>query len=694
VLKPIELRFSGIGPFVTEQVIEFGKLGKLVQIAGESGAGKSTAFKARDFLFGISDMPNTVLETYIEKMGISVSGDFDYDGQPLTLTRSKGKFSVTLNGEVVAGSNKLAEEKLDQIIGMPRDLFRPMLHKRQKEGGFFLNFTPKQKYEFLSSALNLGTYLEKITKIEKNLSELDKLITTTTGELTASQTGLAATQDAILSLGSAPTGETTQEAVLVLKQVSDQASEDLKALQLGQKNQLMILEQERPALQRPVLVDSPFDNSLQSILECEKTRYETEIQNINRAEIERIAGINRRIQELTIASFGLTTAKNLGATAREQAVLIAGEIKKIRAGICHTCEQTWVTEAARAKEADQMSKLSILKGQIEAAVLAASQLETNDAEMAAEKEKLKPWVNPALEALKANVLVANESLRELQDKLSAHQATQSQLNKKTMDDYHEQLNTLNKAFAAKEAALRESLSAGIDLAQTKANDSRRSFEFALNQFQSFNESKKRFESSSEKLKAQELAYAEKVSSLNLKLSGLKKKQMIDEEIKRAVKAYVSTKFDDALDSIGDAATNMIRPIPNMTTATIQLQGTRETADGKIKDEVNAVIHKSGFENIPIKSLSGGERSAADFALDLAVIEFLEERTSKGISLMMMDEPFTGLPTTAIEQALEMLQNYKCDKQIVLIDHNPIIEQFIQSKITVTKNEPSSVISLI
>src|ERR1700687_416274 len=139
-----ELRFRGIGRFVEEQKISFENLGGLTQIDGQnnntkgsSGAGKSTIAHALDFLLGLNSIPNAVLQSRLTSESIFVEGSFDFDGQPLIISRGK-KLKIDLVGEVTTGSSKLAEEKLDKILAIPRHLLKPMLHKVQGEKGFFL----------------------------------------------------------------------------------------------------------------------------------------------------------------------------------------------------------------------------------------------------------------------------------------------------------------------------------------------------------------------------------------------------------------------------------------------------------------------------------------------------------------------------------------------------------------------------
>ena len=144
------LKFNNIGRFVEEQEIDFTKLSNLNQIEGQnsntggsSGSGKSTVFNAIDYLLGLNNLSSTVLQSRLTKEPITVDGEFELNGKSLLISRSKKGLSISYDGNVIEGSSKLTEEKLDSLIGISRELFRKMLHKRQKEGGFFLDLTPK-----------------------------------------------------------------------------------------------------------------------------------------------------------------------------------------------------------------------------------------------------------------------------------------------------------------------------------------------------------------------------------------------------------------------------------------------------------------------------------------------------------------------------------------------------------------------
>jgi DNA repair exonuclease SbcCD ATPase subunit len=123
----------------------------------------------------------------------------------------------------------------------------------------------------------------------------------------------------------------------------------------------------------------------------------------------------------------------------------------------------------------------------------------------------------------------------------------------------------------------------------------------------------------------------------------------------------------------------------MSTATIQFEGLKETKEKKVKEEVNCLISMDGETEIPVKSLSGGERSSTDLAIDLSVMEFIQDRAGRGCSLLVLDEPFGGLDESNILSIMELLRESKINKQILIVDHNPVAKQTFESKITVIRD---------
>lgn len=689
MLEIKELRFQAIGRFVEEQVISFDKLGNLVQIdgvrndtGGSSGSGKSTVFNSLDFLFGLNDIPSSVLQSRFTKDGISVTMSGTFDGKALTITRGKGKLSVDLDGEITTGS-KLAEEKIDQILGMPRKLFRPLLHKRQKEGGFFLQFTPKEIHEFLTDALGLSEIRVKADLIEKKLKTLNDEISLNQGLLNQAKSGLDATNSAALTLGAAPAKETDQTTVMALKRAYEGAEKAVLPIKAKHSLELQALEMTKPTA-KTVNVDQLALQALEAKLSAVGRKLD-EIVSQNSADVKeergRVNRVGSSIQAKKVELATLSYHVQNGTKARAEAATLALEVKKIRDSICPTCEQSWATEAAKAREIELLAKI---KAHGDVIVLAAKSSQESG-QLLKDISGLEPFAIEKPVPMPAEYSaqrIANDEIttkigeerRRIRDAEAAeHHANRVQV---------EQFGQAQRGILERHQAEIQQVSGQIDL-------TRRTFESAAQKLKSYEQARSTYEYSVKSMAEQKAKYEANCKEYQGKLVSLIADLALADELKKAIKGYTSCSFDEALEYIGNAATEIIRAIPNMANATIQLEGIRETKEGKVKEEVNAVINMDGEIAIPIKSLSGGERSSVDLAVDLAVIDLLENRTNKGINVFILDEPFTGLDTVSIEMAIEKLKSL--NKRLIIVDHNPEIKEMVESRLLVVRNGLTSTI---
>lgn len=690
MLKLKELRLSGIGRFVEEQTIDFSTLGNLVQVDGQnnntggsSGAGKTTVFNSLDYLFGLNDVPNTVLQSRLTKDPISVMGLFDWDGQELKISRSKKGLSIEVAGSTVEGSSKITEEKLDQIIAMPRHLFRAMLHKRQKEGGFFLQLTPKEIHEFLTDCLGLSDLRKKSELIDKKIKELAELHSTSSNCMDSNKAAQKAVKEALAALGLPPVKDIHQEVVLALKTKMEASQGNLNAILAANRLELESLELERPQSQS-ISIDKSEELALKANLKAIqdsinqlKTQYYQDLNN----EQARSAAIKAEINKNELKISQLQSVVYAADRAKQDAIVLAGEIKKIRAAICPTCTQGWATDTAKAKEIELLAKIEECKSSI----LLGNQASVEAALLLTAIQLLYPQANlkvielpPEINRLEETAFGINVQIGSLLVKEQASLDHQNALNKQAQS-----------AFAFSQARLRDKHSATSDQARGQLDLDRRTFEAAAQKLKAYEESRTRYESQLNQININREYYDKKVEEMEKVLSNLHEEFTVAEEVKRAIKSYASCSFDDALEYIGDVASRLIRAIPNMANATIQLEGIKETKEGKLKEEVNAVISSDGEIGIPIKSLSGGERSSVDLAVDLAVIDLIENKTGKGIDTIVLDEPFTGLDTISIEMALEVLKNCNLNKRLIVVDHNPIIKESLSDRIIVIRDGEKS-----
>lgn len=675
MIKLKKLSFKGIGRFVDTQEISFEGLSNLVQIdgknnntGGSSGSAKSTVFNALDFLFGLNSIPNSMLQSRLTEDSIFVEGEFDLDGQALVISRGK-KLKIVLNGDITTGSSKVTEEKLDQIIAIPRHLFRPMLHKKQREPGFFLSFTPAEMNSFLTDCLGLSDFKGKIDSLDKKIADLSKMISSLTSALEANYSGLKASTDAIATLGSTPIKEVDQNAILHLKRQLELATNQLNDVSEKHVKELKSLENSRPTLQ-----SFPFDSTELKRLEKELDNIVKERDPIKSRELEQEHSRQKKVSEHRVLQAELNDKIRRGKEAKEEATKCAAEILKIRNSICPRCEQSWVNETAKLEEEKILNKINALKGTISVGEISSIQLETAQEKLDYELSAPLPDNSEYLKKLDGQERLLRDLYLTEKKKEEENRQRELNINRSKLD-----------AFTEQEKLLRQMQNSEKLLFQGQIDIHRRSLEIAAMKFKSYEDMKVRYDNSLKALEVQQSSYDEKITDTLLGLQEVNTTLAVAEELKKAIKSYLSCSFDEALETISENATKMIQSIPNMANATIQLEGTKETKDGKVKEEVNAIIHMDGEENVPVKTLCGGERASADIAIDLAALGLIEDRTNKGIDIFCLDEPFTGLDSTNIEMVLEVLKNANTHKKLIVVDHNPVVKEQISDRITVIRD---------
>lgn len=670
-----KLRFRGIGRFVEEQIIYFDKLGSLIQVdatnnntGGSSGSGKSTIFKALDFLFGLNTIPNTILQSRLTDEHMFVEGEFDLDNLPLIISRGK-KLKIDYNGEVTTGSAKLSEEKLDQIISIPRNLFRPMLHKTQGERGFFLSFTPKETNDFLTDCLGFGNFKKHIIDLDVKIVELSKKTTSINMTLENNKSALKAIKSATEALGLPPVKEISQETVVALKQKMEASNRHLNEINAKQKKEIEELE-----LTKPKITRYTFDYSIRKSLENELNTVKKEINQLHILEKDRQANISRELSEIKTKQVEFKQISKQGEEAKEKAAKIALEIKKLRENICFTCEQRWLTDTVKNKEIELLESIKKVKEIILAGHAATTLLDTINSEINTLTLQSKPQIPHGVETLIEKEKQLTKFIEEDKQKETNGNESYFWSNKAEQDTFDDKYQKIKNDH---DIILKQ--------AYGQSQLDSKTFDSAIAKMKFYEEARIRYENSINNLKNQEKDYSEQIDKICKELLEYNKNLSTMEEFKRAIKNYLSCSFDDALEDISNVSTKLVRGVPNMSNATIHLSGIRETKEGKLKEEVNTILHLDGDENIDIRSLSGGERASIDLAIDLSVIDLIETKTNKGINIYILDEPFNSLDTISIEMALEVLKNCHINKKLIIVDHNPEVKQMVENKLLVVRD---------
>jgi DNA repair exonuclease SbcCD ATPase subunit len=678
MLKLKQYSFSGIGRFVEKQTIDLESRSHLIQIDGEntntggsSGAGKSTTVEALAFLLGISDIPSTQLQSRITKSPIWVQGEFEGG---ITITRSK-KDGLTIETPegTVSGNSKLAEEKLDEIIGVDRNLLKTMCYKRQKQGGFFLNLTPKQSHEFLVQCLDLGRYQDKIGKMNDLLKEQYK------PKKIELESGVVEIQNTIQELK-----DYLDQKEKPVKDVRlDIWDEDELNLNIDVLEQALYSENKKYNDNIASLGSKPepVESESKALLLSQVQNIETEITALKQKMHNNYTQKEQDVQQMTSAIYKIQKKIDNANNLKIKAIEKETEMKKlqeqyqhIEAGTCPTCSQNWTSEE---KLVELRYAIADIGMEINACKDAVGQI-PHYIEM---KEKAELLLKN-----KINTSVNEEETKKIDELQSQKTELNNQISNldkeylKAVNDYNQKHSTLTSLY------------------NEKANEIVKEITAKKSEITQIQTVKKAYQDAVMAYEADVNAMMDKISILNhrfttkqIELKEIENNVILAEESIRLIKNYTLQKFQDTLNYIGNRASQIINMIPNMANAVISFENAKQTKTGSIKNEVNAIINLEGDSKVPIKTLSGGERTSADFAVDLAVGEMIESMTQKGVNFLIIDEGFDGLDSISKIECLEILKSLNTDKKILMVDHSSEVKEMVYDIIKVRRiNEESFV----
>lgn len=674
MLKLVRYSFSGIGRFVEKQTVDVKSKSHLIQIdgmntttGGSSGSGKSTTVEALAYLLGISEIPATQLQSRISEEPIYVEAEFE--GGIRVIRSKKDGLIIETPEETVSGNSKLAEEKLDQIIGVSRDLLKTMCYKRQKQGGFLLNLTPKQSYDFLMQCLDLKDFQHKIQKLEENIKnkykpkkiELDSSI------------------------------KVLQETVCQLKILIDEKKEPSPPEYVDEleiKNSIVLMENKLKNIEEnnkeslKKIGDKPVKPEVSTF---EK---EEEIASVGNQinEIRNIiqSNVSNKTKEIEQASFAISKIKDkineinqiktqsLDLYAQTKDLLVQKEY--LEKNTCPTCLRDWEEQANKNKLNEINEKIKTNQDTIGSFL--------KEVEKIPHYKILQEKAEKILEQKKNMVIniLEEKDLAECQERqrilLNEKQNLQSSVNERYLEELN-QWNDSVKSIMDKFGVEKSKITSTLDSLKHKLDKihiEKNNYEQSKNIYE---EDCKNIQNKIE-LNSQELKT--KIQELN----EIEKNIILSEESVRLIKGFTLQKFQDTLNYIGNRATQIINMIPNMSNAVIFFENSKETKTGGVKNEINAVINLEGDVAIPIKTLSGGERTSADFAIDLAVSEMIENMTQKGVNFMIIDEGFDGLDSISKIQCLEVLKNINTEKKIFIIDHSSEVKEMLCDTILIKR----------
>jgi DNA repair exonuclease SbcCD ATPase subunit len=705
------VRFGNFGRFVGEHHLSFANLPRLNQVdghnkntGGSSAGGKTTLLRVIDYGLGINDVPATILQSRLTKDPMFTEIIGKWNGSPVVIYRAKGDIRVTgtnpKTGEQfsITGNAVLAEEKIDQILELPRDLFKKITHKEQGEGGFFLKMGPKDAYEFMLKATGMQVWLDKMKKVEADITAITPEIAKLEAALGATKTSLEFASNQLTAAENIvePT-EPDTSYLIHIEQRTKEISKEIQELDVERKAKISELNNKEP--QKPEFAG---DFTERDALKVQVDHFQSLIKT---AEAEK----SQKIKKIKDASQVLQTkidqkqndktkkTKDIEKLEREIVALktqisekpaIEKDLLAHAQSKCPTClenrqsNQNLQTHAEKLKaklvgieKAEiripiAQQEIEVTKGEIDLIASEVTELQSKEKVAAGIYDKMA-LEDPAASlrkeleqhriALSEVEKTLNDQKQELNDQYTKQISLFFSIKKKVEDQFSEKRRILTNEV--EKLATEEKTLKGIAEAYKNAVASRK---------RDVEHARKQLDLWSGKILMSEADYY-----------AAKKRLTIYEDAKRAIKGFTMSQFESFLDQIGRKASETVGRIPNMATATISFEPFKEVK-GKIKDEIVATISMDGEEAVPIKSLCGGERNVADVSVDLAVIDIVEERSGIGSNYYILDEPTSALDDICKSEFMDALIASSSKKTLFVVEHSPAIKEKAQNTIVVER----------
>ena len=150
--------------------------------------------------------------------------------------------------------------------------------------------------------------------------------------------------------------------------------------------------------------------------------------------------------------------------------------------------------------------------------------------------------------------------------------------------------------------------------------------------------------------------------------------------------YLGSIFDEILEEIAAETNSILVALPNVAHVTVEFLTESVTKSGTTSRDIKTVLRVNGTETTAKGGLSGGQQSAVEWAMDLAVGAVIGRRLGVAMAFLMLDETFDGLDTVTKEAALEVLQTYAQDRLVLVVTHANEFKEFFTTSLDIEFKE--------
>lgn len=142
------------------------------------------------------------------------------------------------------------------------------------------------------------------------------------------------------------------------------------------------------------------------------------------------------------------------------------------------------------------------------------------------------------------------------------------------------------------------------------------------------------------------------------------------DVEELLKGWLVEVLAEVLAEVAQRANDHLAAIPNVRHCVLALRTAKDLKKGGERRGVHVVVLADGEER-ELDDLSGGQQSAVELAVDLAVAEVVQARTGCFPGWMVLDEPFDGMTQLEREAAMQLLKDFaeRAQAVVLVVDHS-------------------------
>lgn len=602
-----------------------------------SGTGKSSIFLGLAYALDILPPAFSAksLQNWSSEEALQVTLTLTHNDREITLYRGR-KTLVDFGDRQVSGA-KSYPEALKEIFGVSPEVLAALTFRPQNTNGFFLGMTPSEKIEFLSKVLGLESIENAVEASQAQAKALTATLATLDSEAQRARSRLEIASSEIL-----PTPEDPD----LLKPVFVEKS------QLYQQAVEKRSKAENKLLATQVSLRTERASEIKVANESlERTKKFLGTLTTNQAaqakvQREKEQAARQNLQKLISTIQRLDSQKPLLLKAKEN-------LQRLTAGSCPTCEREWdKTEALREKTKQQIASYE--------------QEEQGRAIYESQKQEIQATLSVSSE-IPQDPRIAE--LRLLESKLEKDLVRLESVNT------HPEILTLQTQVSdlkAEESTCKSEMK-DVEYRLDKATASQNSFQFMLDN------------------KNKRVATAkEEVEALLLKAAAVEMQCRAERDFALMLgrEGFLGLIVDEVLHEISTEANTRFGKLANVNRVSVSFS----TENEKGKRQIQTWVDVRGFRTKFESGLSGGQQTSLEQVIDLAVGSVISRRTGGKIpGWLCLDEVFNGQGRVTKEAVFEVLQEFACDRLILVVDHSlEFKEAFAQSIDVVFENGQSKV----